>query len=439
MIENFKFGLSLLFCVGLTGCVNYFDAYSADKVFTNPQVQALAEATKAGNISQIEALIKSGVNIDSPGKDNLTPLYWSFTYVKPNDQTKVGFKHLLELGANSLQVHEPTGLPLLHMTARADDPDYLDLVLKYGQNADINYVRESHLGYDTAMANAMAARNFNNFKTLFEAGADIETKDTYGRTIIEVASMPGTWDYVLFLLENGANYMAGNEKTAANPDELPTIVRRLENLNYWDYGEKITTRDKIVNFLEAKDVEVYAYHKVEDSRYNPRPPLPEGVIAAQKTWNSCNWDYENNDKYYQVTDYKDVNLYKDISPEKYALETEKVINLALMNLKRFTESGKTAVIEAELYGSDTDLFSNYIYEDREMKDLACVINTRQIFTPNKIAANSEPTAITKNIYVINPKSCYLKEGIDRFKEVPFAQCEDFVTDAQTYNDFVKSN
>lgn len=84
MIYKFKIALTLFLCTTLSACTDYLDAYSADKVFSDPQVIALAEATKAGDTQTIDLLLANGVNIDSTGVDNLTTLYWALTYVTPN-------------------------------------------------------------------------------------------------------------------------------------------------------------------------------------------------------------------------------------------------------------------------------------------------------------------------------------------------------------------
>jgi len=442
MIYKFKIALTLFLCTTLSACTDYLDAYSADKVFSDPQVIALAEATKAGDTQTIDLLLANGVNIDSTGVDNLTTLYWALTYVTPNESVKTGFKHLLQKGANPMHVHEPSELPLLHMTARADDPDYLDLVLEYGQGIDLNYLKKDGF-FQTPMANAISARNFENFKTLFNAGANIETKDSMDDTVLIVASMPGTWKYALFLLENGANHLAGNEKTAANPEERPAIVRALEDLYYGDFKypnkEKTPTdRDKIVEFLVEKGVEVYPFYKIEDERYNPRPPLPEGVTEAQLTLNGCNSTYSGIEDLFIMTEYNDVNLYQDISPDNYSLEGSRIFGLGMINFKKHSYD-EIGVIQAEFYGQDTDLFTNYIYRGQQKDRLSCVTQTENRFLPSKFETNNEITETEESIYVINPDSCFKKDGIFRFEEVPFSDCEDFITDAQTYRTFMQNN
>jgi len=260
--------LTVSITILIIGC-GFNDPYAAKQVFEDPKVVKLAQATAKGDIETIDTLLANGVNIDSTGKDNLTPLYWAFLYVNPSPEVKAGFEHLLVKGANPMHINEKSKLPLLHMVSRSDDSDYLREILKYNEKLDLDYISDDWV-WPTALANAMSARRFNNFKILKEAGANIGLKSGGDETILEKSTDTGTWNYALYLLEQGADYTAGNDKTEWNPEGYSEIVRSLENLNYWDYSGK-TSRDEVIDFLKKNGVEVYPYHKEDDPRYNPRP------------------------------------------------------------------------------------------------------------------------------------------------------------------------
>jgi hypothetical protein len=165
----------------------------------------------------------------------------------------------------------------------------------------------------------------------------------------------------------------------------------------------------------------------------------EEIILINSIWDNCDTNIEDRAEALSIKKFKDVNLYSDISPDNYSIEGKSIYSLALINLNQLRSFGKTAVIQAEFYGRDTDLFSTYIYEQTQKKELDCVVTTRDYYQPDKSQSDSTISESSKKIYVINPDSCYVKEGFDRFKEVPFSACADFKTDAATYKAYIESN
>lgn len=120
-MKIYSYLLSLTFTLTLLSGCGLNNPYSAKKVFTEPDVIKLAQAASQGDTKTIDELMALGVNLEATGKDNLTPLYWSFAYVPPSPEAKRGFQHLLQNGANPMHIHPPSNLPLLHMVARGDD------------------------------------------------------------------------------------------------------------------------------------------------------------------------------------------------------------------------------------------------------------------------------------------------------------------------------
>ncbi len=68
--------------------------WNAGDYFTDQGVIALCKAIEAHNLTEIDRLVKSGVDVNARGRGNMTPLLWAF----PVGQDV--FRKLLELGAD---------------------------------------------------------------------------------------------------------------------------------------------------------------------------------------------------------------------------------------------------------------------------------------------------------------------------------------------------
>jgi len=69
--------------------------WRAEDFFEDPKVIPLCHAIESRNLNEIDRLIAGGANINTKGKDNMTPLLWAFP-----DKNLACFTRLLELGAD---------------------------------------------------------------------------------------------------------------------------------------------------------------------------------------------------------------------------------------------------------------------------------------------------------------------------------------------------
>ena len=68
--------------------------WKAADFFTDPGVISLCKAIEAKDITEIDRLVKSGVNVNAKGRGNMTPLLWAF----PMGEEVFG--KMLDLGAD---------------------------------------------------------------------------------------------------------------------------------------------------------------------------------------------------------------------------------------------------------------------------------------------------------------------------------------------------
>jgi ankyrin repeat protein len=182
-------------------------------------VISLCRAIEKRDVAEIERVVKSGVNINTKGRGNMTPLLWAFP------MGEGVFKKMLELGADPnvklteriLPVAFEAGDSVTIACATHDIIDgllhdgyfrgvpmdnYLKLVLKYGGNPNIVDAKgETPLfRLERSIPSKLPAR----IRLLLDAGADIDHRNWARRT--PLLSGVGEADYLLCLLRGGADY-----------------------------------------------------------------------------------------------------------------------------------------------------------------------------------------------------------------------------------------
>ncbi len=233
----------------------YMSKYSAKNYFTNKKVVALCNAAKKGDTKKIDKLLAEGVDINTVGKTGLNPLYWLLVMNKESNKKRTSFKYLLEKGANPLQVHERSGLNVIHTTARYKNPDYLKMILKYGhiKRKDLDTEIPNDY-YSVALMQAMATNRFENFKLLLDAGADMNWRkvDEVGmvKSVLQSCSLGGNWKFVYELLKRGVDYSEDLE-----------FVKNMVGLDVYSAATSIDFRgvdyrQKVVQFFREKGIEM---------------------------------------------------------------------------------------------------------------------------------------------------------------------------------------
>jgi len=178
---------------------------SLETMFPNRQVRALAEAAGQGNLKKVESLITQGVDVNSRGTKNATPLFWAMRNID-------GFEKLLELGADPNIVFADSSV--MHWAARHENVSFLRMALIHGGNPDLVVGK---LG-ETPIFKTIGVTGSGNriaMIILLESGANIDATtgggevfgmSMAGKTPIMTAADLGRFDIVYDLLSRGANY-----------------------------------------------------------------------------------------------------------------------------------------------------------------------------------------------------------------------------------------
>jgi len=249
--------------------------FSLNKFFSDRDVIALCKAAQDNNVAEIDRLVAKGVDVNTRGKGDLTPLILAI-----KAQSKEAFQAMLKHGANpniifaskpeilekeNLLVISPTSLGDCVTSIAAsieDDSEWLEMVLKHGGDANIHDPIAS-FGHNRPIYNAIASRNKKNVELLIKAGADINYQDDGQDTPLNHAATSRNYRIVLLLLKAVANWKVKD--------------RYGKNLAYYYYVYSINEEDKVdfpveyvyyqkvLKFLEQKGADLAIAKKKADA------------------------------------------------------------------------------------------------------------------------------------------------------------------------------
>lgn len=233
------------FLLGLLGCSSNLMGGNMDpsKHFHDQKVIALAKATIKGDVKRIDQLVAEGVDVNTRGERNITPLLWSIG--KPN---KKGIKRLLEHGASPNIVTED-GESFIDFVAPSTDHEYLEMALEHGGDPNIRNRTKETVIFGVATANQENSKFV--LRLLLDSGADINAVDYAGMNAAMAAAAINQFEAALFLLESGIDYTQKNQWGYTIAD---TLERNKLTFNPGD--SMYDARTKIAVFLENRGIAV---------------------------------------------------------------------------------------------------------------------------------------------------------------------------------------
>lgn len=248
---------------------------TAQEMFSDPRVAALADAAATGRIDEVERLVTAGVAVDALGYEDATPLTFAMLANGPNSTQ--GMEALLKLGANpnhrKADARYVGGWPIVLFLSRAENPALLEVMLKYGANPDtrepVELASAREFPYEGDSLLIKSVMRPGNVRALLRHDVDVNLRPQErpsamgGRTAADMAASLGQFEVVELLLAQGANAFndIGHALQARrwSPDVEPRRVA-------------------ILRQLHAKGGKIYA------SRLNPQTPAE--LISPGK------WKYE---------------------------------------------------------------------------------------------------------------------------------------------------
>lgn len=188
-------------CAGSKMAANIALKNMKAKDFYTDEVQiAFVEFVGKKDVARMREWLARGADVNAVGKEEMHPLFWAMS-----KKSLAGFEFLLENGANpEASVSSLDGkvvLDIYEAAIRAEDPSYLELLLKHGMSPD----HPIAFAGNTVMRTAIIHSRMEQVRLLTEAGANLNHQDASKRTPIDQAASINNYTMVLFFLENGAD------------------------------------------------------------------------------------------------------------------------------------------------------------------------------------------------------------------------------------------
>lgn len=218
---------------------------SPEDIYPDERVRALAEAAGDGNVSKVEALVRQGVDVNSRGAQGATPLFWAMRNI-------AGYRKLLELGADP-NLEFGGGMSVMRWSLPHENPAILRLALEHGGNPNLVFRRSNSITGSDSRPLIFDALAYGDEKVivLLNAGAEINGRDSLGRTPLLYTAFMGNFRMTQLLLERGADYSAKDNQG----NDLATFISR--------WGKRVRSgtpqasdMEKVVNWLKQRGVVV---------------------------------------------------------------------------------------------------------------------------------------------------------------------------------------
>ena len=229
----------------------------------------LSEALRDGNRATAQALLRSGVNVNTTDPDGTTPLHWAVR----NDDLEI-VRLLLRAGAHVRAANRYGATPLslaaingnpemiatllaagadpntsvakgqtvLMMAARTGNPSAVKVLLDHGARVE---AREWELG-ENALMWAASENHADVVKLLVTHGADVNSRsnhlsfprDQFGLEGVPTFLPKGEWTPLMYAARDGATDAArvlaesGADLNAVDPENATALLRAITNSHY---------------------------------------------------------------------------------------------------------------------------------------------------------------------------------------------------------------
>lgn len=246
-VSRFLLGLACLL-VGQV-CANGVDtirhgalSYNVVGIFGKTPALALARAAADGNVGEVKSQIAAGVDPNTVGKEDVTPLWWAAWA-----QNLDGFKTLLAAHADP-NFRRREGLSIMILITRMKDSRFLELALQHGGNPNFQDVKPIRTPIFEAVKYSDAGRQR---ELLLQAGADLNSQDGSGQTPMMVAiAARGDYELVWDFLQRGADYRLKTNYQKTLADVIGT--RHTDSRS-----DQYRWREKVIEFLRSKGIEAH--------------------------------------------------------------------------------------------------------------------------------------------------------------------------------------
>ncbi len=226
-------------CCGCSWAKQDGGLMNVEEYFIDDNVISLANAAANGDTSTVQTLVKQGVDVNSIGVDDMTPLVWALI-----NKNKAGVSVLLDNGANPNYIAS-NGASMVTLASIMDDDFFLKSALSHGGDPNIKNPKKNM----TALIRTVYSDKINNARILIDAGAKLSDENADNESPILEAALIDRYEFVVLFLQS-----MKNEK-----ESLDKIKNKL--MLYINNSNLISGSDAYVWKEKARDILLTEYHK----------------------------------------------------------------------------------------------------------------------------------------------------------------------------------
>lgn len=223
-------------------CYGSLSALARDdvsEIFPDIKVAELAQAAAQGNVKDIDRLIAEGVDINTQGKEGVTPLVFALA-----QKNLKGFTRLLHHGADPNLIYNGRD-SIMWDLVEEKDIRYLERAIEYGGDVD------ALSGNRSVIFDAITLGRIEHVKILIDAGADVNFQNRVsGETPLHATGYSRKYEIAYMLLEAGADPRI-NDKNGQNG-----LLGAIEKTQRPGSDEIYQWRQKVIEYLRAAGMEI---------------------------------------------------------------------------------------------------------------------------------------------------------------------------------------
>ncbi|MEJ3656411.1 ankyrin repeat domain-containing protein [Actinomycetes bacterium KLBMP 9759] len=204
--------------LAVTGCAGP----RASDTFTDARVVQLVDAAAAGDLAAVQRLRAEGVDLESCGLHDRTPLLWMV--LTGNER---GVATLLDAGADPA-LGDVNGDTAVHLAAELSSTRMLKLLFERG----VGPSTPNTVTRRSALQNALFSERPETVTFLIESGIDVDMADRTGNTALHQAAKINQADAVLELLRAGADPTRLNAQGVTFQRFLYTTPERIRSQEF---------------------------------------------------------------------------------------------------------------------------------------------------------------------------------------------------------------
>ncbi|MCW1825584.1 ankyrin repeat domain-containing protein [Enterobacter asburiae] len=193
--------VALCFLIMIQGCKQDMELNPQD-YFSGQQLE-LARAIEEGNVDVVKTLAPDS-NLNQPGKQDMTLLFWALGNAINDKKTSPHLKVitlLVEAGADPLQPRPQGKSSPAEFALKGDSADWINAMLDGGLSPDV----KDKVFHEPIIFQSIKAKNTETLEAMLDRGADVNTANSLGKTLVFDALDNQSYDHVLLLLDRGAD------------------------------------------------------------------------------------------------------------------------------------------------------------------------------------------------------------------------------------------